>query len=243
MQIRRFHIPEIPAPEQCVAMPPEEARHAGKVLRLRRGDPLVLLDGAGALAEAVVEEVTEGRRPAIVCRVVTRQHVPEPGLRVRLYVAPPRGKTTALVLRAAVELGVWQISPILCQYGVAKPDAGKASWRGELVTAMKQSGNPFLPALDAPCSFKEALAAAVEPGVFGAVPRDAAGEFGELPTTGELGLWIGPEGGFSPDEEDALYGRGFAPVTVGNWILRVETAVPALVGHLVARAAREAGRQ
>jgi len=242
MQIRRFHIPEIPAPEQCVAMPPEEARHAGTVLRLRRGDPLVLLDGAGTLAEAVVEEVAGGRRPDIVCRVVARQQVSEPGLRVRLYVAPPRGKTAALVLRAAVELGVWQISPILCQYGVAKPDAGKASWRGELVTAMKQSGNPFLPVLDAPCSFRDALAAAVEPGVFGAVPRDAAVKVGEPPTTGQLGLWIGPEGGFSPNEEEALYGCGFAPMTVGSWILRVETAVPALVGHLVARAEWEAGR-
>jgi 16S rRNA (uracil1498-N3)-methyltransferase len=132
---------------------------------------------------------------------------------------------------------VWRITPILCDYGVAKPDQEKASWHAELVVAMKQSGNAFLPRLDAPLPFAEALAGAMEPGVFGAVPRAGASSASSLPSAGDLGLWIGPEGGFSTTEEDGLYARDFAPLTVGRWILRVETAVPALLGCLSLRAA------
>ena len=234
MQIRRFHVPEIPDAGACLSLPPEEAHHAAKVLRLEVGDALALLDGAGNRAEAAVASVAGGRHPEVACRVASREAVAPPRLRIRLCVAPPRGKTTALVLRAAVELGVWRITPILCQYSVARPDQDKASWRAELVTAMKQSGNPFLPALDAPCPLAEALVAAKgEPGVFGAVPGAGDAAVPPLPREGDVGLWVGPEGGFSPSEETLLRDHGFVPVTVGRWILRVETAVPALLGHML----------
>jgi 16S rRNA (uracil1498-N3)-methyltransferase len=235
MQVRRFHLPAIPAVGEVVALPDEEARHAATVLRLRVGEPLILLDGAGTLAEAEVAELTGGRRPDVICRIVKREILSPPALRIRLYVAPPRGKTAGLVLRTATELGVWRITPILCEYGVARPEGDKASWRAELVAACKQSGNAFVPELDTPASFADALAQAVEPGAFGAVPRSASPDAKGLPADGELGLWIGPEGGFSAAEEEALHGRGFVPVTVGRWILRVETAVPALLGYLAAR--------
>lgn len=236
MQMRRFHLPAIPEVDSLVALPSEEARHAATVLRLRVGDCLILLDGAGTVAEAEVAELGGGRRPEVVCRIGTRQTLPPPALRVRLYVAPPRGKTAGLVLRLATELGVWRITPVLCEYGVARPEGDKASWRAELVAACKQSGNAFVPELDAPVAFADALAQA-GPGVFGAVPRSGSPGEKDLPTTGDLGLWIGPEGGFSAAEEEALHARGLVPVTVGRWILRVETAVPALLGYLAARGA------
>lgn len=237
MQVRRFHLSTIPAVGECIALPEDEARHAATVLRLRVGESLVLLDGVGALAEAVVVDAGGGRRPEVVCRVTARQVLLPPSRRVRLYVAPPRGKTVGLVLRAAVELGAWRITPILCRYGVARPEGDKASWRAELVTAMKQSGNVFLPTLDPPVSFTDALAQAEEPGVFGAVPRAGSPSEESLPTIGDVGLWIGPEGGFAPEEEEALHGHHLVPLTVGRWILRVETAVPALFACLVGKGA------
>lgn len=235
MQVRRFHLPAIPEVGEVVTLPPEEARHAATVLRSRVGDALTLLDGAGTVAEAEVAELAGGRRPEVVCRIGTRRVLSPPALRVRLYVAPPRGKTSGLVLRMATELGVWRITPILCEYGVARPEGDKASWRAELVAACKQSGNAFVPEMDAPVAFADALAQAVEPGVFGAVPRTGSPGENEVPTTGELGLWIGPEGGFSAAEEEALHASRFVPLTVGRWILRVETAVPALLGYLAAK--------
>lgn len=235
MPVRRFHLPVIPEVGEVVALPPEEARHAATVLRLRAGDELTLLDGAGTVAAAEVAELGGGRRPDMVCRIVKREVLSPPALRVRLYVAPPRGKTSGLVLRTATELGVWRITPILCEYGVARPEGDKASWRAELVAAGKQSGNAFIPELDAPVAFAAALRQAAEPGVFGAVPRSGSPGEQDLPAVGELGLWIGPEGGFSATEEEALHASRLVPLTVGRWILRVETAVPALLGYLAAK--------
>ena len=152
-----------------------------------------------------------------------------------LYVAPPRNKNMDTVLKSATELGVARIVPVICRYAVSRPDASAAtSWSQTLVTAMKQSGNPWLPELDAPIAFSDALSASDDDGFFGAVPREDDLRTSSLPyTPSRLSLWVGPEGGFSPEEEQALRTKGLIPLTVGPWILRVETAVTALLGSLL----------
>lgn len=224
----------IPAAGEEVVLRGSEARHAAVVLRLRAGDRLDLLDGAGVRAEAVAREVRAGRRECeVVCRVVCREARPEPSLAVRLYLAPPRGGAMGDAVRCATELGVRRITPILCRHGVSRPGPEAATaWRQDAVAAAKQSGNPFLPVVDTPCLFADALREASLPAVFGAVvnrgpipvPRPAAG----VP----LGVWVGPEGGFCEEEENALLERGVVPVTAGPWVLRVGTAVAALLGGL-----------
>jgi len=235
MQVRRFIVASIPASGDVVMLPPAEALHAGKVLRLRPGDRLDLLDGAGVRAEAELTDGGEGRRFAgMACRVLRREAIPEPALHLRLYIAPPRSRLMGDVIRGATELGVRRVTPLLCRFGVSRPDAGaREGWRQDAETALKQSGNPFMPEIDLPQDFAAALQAATEPGVFGAVPRPGPAPTGDGGRRGgRLGLWIGPEGGFAAEEEQALYDRGFTPLTVGPWVLRVETAVPALLGRL-----------
>lgn len=234
MQVRRFIVAQIPEAGGEVLLPAAEALHAGKVLRLGLGERVGLLDGVGGRAEAVVSQGGTGRRfEGMACRVVTRERCPEPALRVRLYLAPPRAHVMGDIVRAATELGVRRLTPILCRFGVSRPDAGAVvGWRQDCVTAAKQSGNPFLPQIDAPVPLADALQAAAEPGVFGAVPRGGPG--GETrPLPGPcLGVWVGPEGGFTVAEEEALAAKGLVPLAVGPWVLRVETAVPALLGRL-----------
>jgi 16S rRNA (uracil1498-N3)-methyltransferase len=239
MQVRRFIVEQIPAAGAEVILPAAEALHAGKVLRLREGERLDLLDGAGSSAEAVLSRAGTGRRfEGMACRVLRREGCAEPALTLRLYIAPPRARLMGEVVRAATELGVRRVTPILCRFGVSRPDAGALDgWRQDVQAAVKQSGNPFLPVLDAPTGFAEALREAGEPGVFGALPRGgSAAEARPLQGTC-FGVWIGPEGGFSVEEEQALSARGFAPLAVGPWVLRVETAVPALLGRLWAEQA------
>ena len=78
------------------------------------------------------------------------------------------------------------------------------------------------------------LSAFPEDGFFGAVPRAEDARTEPFPyTPSRLSLWVGPEGGFSPEEEQALRAKGLIPLTVGPWILRVETAVTALLGSLL----------
>ena len=235
MQIRRFIVDEVPAVGAEVVLSAAEALHAGKVLRLRVGERVDVLDGAGVRAEAVLSQAGTGRRfDGMACRVLSRERCPEPVLRLRLYIAPPRARLMGEVLRAATELGVRRVTPILCRFGVSRPEAGVLDgWRQDVLAASKQSGNPFLAELDAPTEFAVALRDAAEPGVFGAVPRGGVvvGRVSPLPG-GSCGVWIGPEGGFTEAEEEALAGKGLAPMSVGPWVLRVETAVPALLGRL-----------
>ena len=210
-----------------------EAAHACKVLRLRTGDACQLLDGQGHLAEAEIAEIDRHR---VRCAILSAQSFPLPCPKLRLYIAPPKGKNWDILLKMATELGVTRITPILCRYGVSRPDEAKDGWRETLIAACKQSGNPWLPQMDAPVAFAEAVAQSVgERGFVGMVPRHAQENAVDAPeSSGEtLALWIGPEGGFSPEEEEALLQSGIHPLTVGRWILRVETAVPALLGALL----------
>ena len=235
MQIRRFMVALIPEVGADVVLPAAEALHAGKVLRLRSGERVDLLDGGGVRAEAVLSQAGVGRRFAgMACRVLRRECCLEPALILRLYIAPPRARLMGDVVRAATELGVRRVTPILCAFGVSRPDAEALDgWRQDVLAAIKQSGNPFLPVLDAPTGFAEAVRDASEPGIFGAVPRGGLGGQASTPLAGNcFGVWIGPEGGFAAAEEQALSAKGFTPVAVGPWVLRVETAVPALLGRL-----------
>jgi 16S rRNA (uracil1498-N3)-methyltransferase len=235
MQIRRFIVSAIPAAGAEVLLPEAEALHAGRVLRLRPGERVDLLDGSGVRAEGVLSQPGTGRRfVGMACRILRRESCREPTLNLRLYIAPPRARLMGDVIRAATELGVRRVTPILCALGVSRPDAGALEgWRQDMLAAAKQSGNPFFPLLDEPTAFAAALQNAAEPGIYGAAPAaDAAARTAPLPMGTCLGVWIGPEGGFSAAEEQALAGRGFTALTVGPWILRVETAVPALLGRL-----------
>lgn len=232
MALRCFYCPDLRS--GSVMLPESEALHASKVLRLAIGDSLTLMDGLGHTANAVIETIFR-RGSELVCKVDEVVQNPKPCLGIRLYLAPPRAKVMELVVRFATELGVARITPILCQYGVSKPDGSKDSWLQTAIVAMKQSRNPWLPILDEPVAFNAALASATECSFLGAVPATAASCSQPDPDVCRqkgVALWIGPEGGFSHDEEKAILGQGACPLTVGPCILRVETAVPALLGAL-----------
>ncbi|MBR6059768.1 MAG: 16S rRNA (uracil(1498)-N(3))-methyltransferase [Victivallales bacterium] len=219
----------------CAVLSTEETTHALRVMRLEPGDHLTLLNGRGDRADAILLPNESSRRMRQAnCRIESMENIPCPNPSIILYVAPPRNKNMDAVLKAATELGVSKIVPIICRYAVSKPESEPpATWTNVLITAMKQSGNPWLPILAPPTTFLDALSASHENGFFGAVPRP-----GETNTDvamiseKSIALWVGPEGGFAPEEEQALRDKGLHPLTAGPWILRVETAVTALLGAI-----------
>ena len=231
-----YYLPETFNVGETVRLSADETAHALRVMRLEPGERLTLLNGRGDRAAAVLLDDGPTRKiREASCRIESTETVPRPQLSIVLYVAPPRNKNMDTVLKSATELGVARIVPVICRYAVSRPDASAAtSWSQTLVTAMKQSGNPWLPELDAPIAFSDALSASDDDGFFGAVPREDDLRTSSLPyTPSRLSLWVGPEGGFSPEEEQALRTKGLIPLTVGPWILRVETAVTALLGSLL----------
>ena len=220
---RYFFCPDLPEVGAVVELPPAEVRHLRTVLRVTGGEQILLLNGAGVCASAQVEK-DNGRRGAVWCRIETREIVEEPALKPILYLAPPRAKLATQLVRQAAELGVWEIVPVRTHRGVAIPSSQdvQASWRTQTVEAGKQSGNPFLPKLSPVLSFDEALKR-TEDGFFGEVPSSAVGKPCIPPKTGRIAFWVGPEGGFCETEREALKLR-LKPLTIGPWILRIETA-------------------
>lgn len=233
--MHRFFSECIPEPGETGRLDAEESRHAYRVLRIRGGETVEVLDGAGGRATVQILGVPGApRRPLVEYEVRHLEQCRLPSPSIHLCVAPPRAKVMAQVVQQSTELGVRRISPILCEFGVAKPakNSSLEHWHKEAVSALKQSGNPWCPTVDEPTAFGQCLQSHGQTNaVFGhcsafppALPR--------LEETNELRVWIGPEGGFSATEQRQLLEAGARPVQLGPYILRVETAVVALLGWI-----------
>lgn len=227
MQIRRFYCPDLTPDSKNIQLPDSESVHALRVLRMHPGDPLMLLNGNGLTAQAVISDDSTGKKA--VCAILSCENTPHPKPELHLFVAPPHTKAFDLVLKTASELGVASITPIISQFSIAKPDGRPDAWQATLISAMKQSINPWLPRLYEPVSFAKALESCEMPGIFGATPHHGIRRNQASSSGRALSVWVGPEGGFSPDEENALLAKEFLPISIGPYVLRVETAVPSLL--------------
>lgn len=216
--MHNFFIDEIGKPGEEVLFPQSEMKHLFRTLRAAAGDLIGLLDGKGACAEA---EITGDKR--IIIRKLTKYPEPEP--RIHLFVAAPKRPAMDQLLRQCAEAGVRSIHPIISCYSVAVPDKVSDRWRSLLREACKQSGNLFLPELYPPCPLAQAIAeikSAGMPAFYGAVSKNA-GKFS--PVSGPDIAWlVGPEGGFSEDEERKMSASGLTSLHIGPYIMRVETA-------------------
>ena len=214
-------------PGSFLSLDPREGSHLFRILRARPGETVALLDGRGTTGTAVVE-------PDRRLRLESKRTVPPPARRLHLYFAPPKKQKLDALLKQAVELGVFELAPVLCERSVVQPGESSVAgrWIDLLFEACKQSGNPFLPAVASPMPFAAALARAR--GTCGAliVGSNRTGVFPDLGTASDAAFFVGPEGGFTDAETGALFAAGAVPLRIGDWTLRVETAAVAGLGVL-----------
>ncbi len=236
MVAHRFYIP----PENCrgdlLPLDNREAHHALRVLRLKRGDKTVALDGAGGEFFCKVEIAA---RDSVSLRVTGKNFVPAASCSITLLVGIPRGKIIESIIQKSVELGARRIVPLLTGRVVSHLDGESAGykrekWRQVAIEAIKQSGAAWLPEIEAPMSIPDFLArnAKFDLQIVGSLqkdhrhPGDVFREFenaaGHLPKT--IAVWIGPEGDFTLPELKAIQNAGAQPITLGHLTLRVETA-------------------
>jgi 16S rRNA (uracil1498-N3)-methyltransferase len=213
-----------------------EAHHAIRVLRLRNGEKVVVLDGAGHESHC---EVSGHTGKSVSLKVLDRKTFPPPPCAVTLIQAIPKAKLIESIIQKATELGAARIVPILSERVVTHLDAESAEakaekWQQVAVEAIKQSGNPWLPKVDPPLpldrflsrkeKFDLALVGCLAPG--SRHPREWIDKFfsehKRLP--GSACVWVGPEGDFTAGEYAAIQGSGALPITLGPLVLRVETA-------------------
>jgi 16S rRNA (uracil1498-N3)-methyltransferase len=210
-------------------------KHVARVLRLRAGDALVLFDGAGVEVDATLARV--GPRDAELT-LGARRDVPTAAslVEVTLLVAIPRGERMDLLVQKTTELGVTRIIPVVSGRSVARPEAGggrATRWETIAREAARQCGRADVPSLDAPTALADAVAAPHLPrprfatweATRGTSLRTAlAAAFAGDEAPSGVALLVGPEGGLTAEEIAAAQAQGFAAVTLGRRILRVETA-------------------
>ena len=237
--MRRFTIsPERIAGDR-VAFDAEETRHLVRVLRLRPGDLVVAADGRGrayrvrilALGDAATGTIV-GAAPAAA----------ESRLALALVQGVPKGDKMEAIIRATTELGVARILPALTARTVVRAEAAAwreraRRWQRVAKEATKQCGRAVVPSVETPRALADWLASE-DPAELRLCLWEREGVplrrvLDTLPTTPRSAtVIVGPEGGLAEDEVAAARAAGYTPVTLGQRVLRTETAGPAIVAVL-----------
>jgi len=206
-----------------------ERNHIFKVMRGKNHVEILLINGKGIIANAVIDS----KRSLNIYKVT---HIAPPNAKVHLYVAPPRKNQMEQLLKQCAELGVWSISPIITEHSVAKPEKESTKERMEvlLLEACKQAHNPFIPILNHIKTISD-IAAELSKNqyvFFGATSKgESIPDLRNMQLSDNIAWIVGPEGGFSSFEEQFLEKAGAQALHLGNWVMRVETA--AIVGAAV----------
>lgn len=216
--------------DSLITLSGKEAWHALGVRRLDVGDPIRLIDGKGNVAQATVEDL-EGRNTAYL-RAGIVAHVPPQIPSIILATAIAKGDRQSTLLDMATQLGISGWQPLLCHRSVSKP--GKNSyqrWQRICLEACKQSGSAWLPELLPAAKPEDVARAAFAEGreVLLAHP-DGQAILGTRDQ--DKLLMVGPEGGFTDDEVKRIVVAGARKVSLGQHILRIETAAVSLLARL-----------
>ncbi|ASR35180.1 16S rRNA (uracil(1498)-N(3))-methyltransferase [Prauserella marina] len=222
-----------------------EARHAVTVRRARPGEVITLTDGEGHSADCVIEAVHPGKQPRLGLTVGKRRYEPEPALRVTIVQALAKGDRGELAVELATEAGADDIVPWRAARSVARWDEGArgakalAKWRDTAKAAAKQARRARFPSVSEPATTAHIAERVAEADL--ALVLDAAGTpitSLDLPARGRILLIVGPEGGITREEHDALAEAGATSVRLGLTVLRTSTAATVALGALGALTAR-----
>lgn len=238
----RLHVAQPLAGGIELNLPEDAARHA-QVRRVQPGDVLQLFDGRGGEWLATVTAM--GRREVGVRIGAPVAVTPELPVHVTLAVGVPANERMDTLVEKAAELGVAAIQPLQCERSVVRLAGERAQrrqshWQGIAVAACEQSGRATVPQIEPIRSLAEWLAA----------PRAASAQWllsplpeaepvaATGPTPPVLVALSGPEGGLSPQEEQAALAAGFRALGLGPRILRADTAPLALLAWIGLRGER-----
>ena len=234
----RFYCP-LPLVPGLVVDLPEAVSHHLHVVRQQAGAQLTLFNGEGGQYRATLREVGKRRASA---RVDAFEDVDvELGYAITLAQALPEASKMDWIIEKAVELGVAAVEPLAAQRCVTRLSGERAEkrhahWEGIIVAASEQSGRNRLAALAPLEDVGKWLARPVVAPRILLSPRgtQALAAWANAHAAQDVTLMVGPEGGFSPSEEDAAIAAGAIPLTMGPRVLRTETAALAAAATLQA---------
>jgi 16S rRNA (uracil1498-N3)-methyltransferase len=232
---RRFFVDEVRNGHAEIAG--DDARHLTRVLRVEAGQRYEISDNRAVY----LAEIETARKEHVIFRTLEKLPVIEPPVRMILCAAIVKFDHFEWMIEKATELGVARIVPMISvrtERGLDKAAPKRLErWRRIGLEASQQSRRAYLPEIDQPATWDDALSTA-------AAYRYALDENTNLPLPAafpaerraedSVALLIGPEGGWTGEERSEFTAAGWAPVSLGPSILRAETAALAALAVLSA---------
>ena len=243
--MHRFFISPQCIDQERVVIEGKLVHQLSNVLRLQGGDHIVVLDDTGWEYEVSLERVSRDHVTGVICE---KRPSAEPYTKITLYQALLKSSKFEFIIQKCTELGVSRFVPLTCERCIAEHPQGNRveRWQRIIVEAAEQSKRGRIPKLEPALLFEQACRSAMGFSMLAweGVVSDRDNEKG-IKTSGlraalqpeihrqgiisgekslSVNLFIGPEGGFSPLEVEFARGCGILPISLGNRVLRAETA-------------------
>lgn len=228
----KFFVDEIDLDEGVVIVKDDDARHIARSLRMAVGEQITASDKRGTDYICRLERIRDDR---VECSIIeAKKSLAESPLQITLFMGFPKADKLETVIQKAVELGACRVQPFESSRCIKRPSQDKAEKLVQRYSriaeeAAKQCGRSTLPTVGAPIGYNAALEAAKESDLIlfcyegeGATPLSEILEGGEQISS--CAVFVGPEGGFSPEEASLAEKAGARIANLGPRILRCETA-------------------
>ena len=238
----RFFVPTENITDSEIKITSGDAAHISRVLRLKKGDALLVCDGRGFDYDAEITEIGAGE---ITCSISQkRRSESEPNISVTLYQGIPKASKMDYIIQKTTELGVSAIVPVAMARCVSKIEDKKTEtkklerWRKIAKEAAQQSQRGIVPEVRSVMTFDEAVEAMSGSDLYFA-PYECEEESGlkntllSVKNPETVSFMIGPEGGFDLGEIEKLKSADIPTVTLGPRILRTETAGEAALAMMM----------
>lgn len=226
MKLSRFYQANSITVSEDLELSTENHRHAIQVLRLKINETLILFNNEGGEYQATLTHIDKRKS-----RVRIDSFSPvnrESPLHITLALATIKPDKMDFAIQKAVELGVSVIQPIITNRSVIKIkrlEKKMQHWQGVIVAACEQSGRTVIPQLNEPLIFDKYVEKVT--GICITMLPNASQKITDLISdkNNSVTLFIGPEGGFTDEEEEKMAQHSFQAINFGPRILRAETAV------------------
>jgi 16S rRNA (uracil1498-N3)-methyltransferase len=225
-----------------VAVTGSEGRHASVVRRLRPGQLVQLTDGAGLLAEGVVESAD---RSALSVRVARRTEQVRPTPMLTVVQAIPKGERGELAVELMTELGVdvivpWAAARCVARWGKEREEKRRQRWESTAHEAAKQARRVWWPVIEPLASTDQVLAIVTRSPRALVLHEQATAVLSPASLQGnsDVVVVVGPEGGLTDEEVDGLKSAGGTVVGLGPTVLRASTAGAAAAAVIFASGPR-----
>jgi 16S rRNA (uracil1498-N3)-methyltransferase len=198
------------------------------------GEKVIVCNGQGMDYYAVIEEQT--KEEILLSTLEKKPTKSELQGKIYLFQGVPKKDKMELIIQKAVELGVYEIIPVMMKRTIVKLEDKKKElkklerWQAIAASAAKQSGRGIIPKITETKTLTEALTYGKDLDCKIVPYENAEGIsktrkiMSELNSNTSVGIFIGPEGGFEEIEISQAMKEGYSPVTLGKRILRTETA-------------------